>query len=144
MVKKTSDHGFEMMAIVAIIAVVGLVMMFMNSGGVKTSSGNEGSENLAGEAVRNARNPYAYTPHLNIAEQCEWVSEEVDVGDTGAVATCNSGELLIDGFCSHPNIIKKNIFNEFEPGTGQGFSCLYDSVAELYSHWKSYALCCSP
>jgi hypothetical protein len=42
---KKHDHGFEMMVIVAIVAVVGLIIMFMNTG------------NLSGEAISEKKQP---------------------------------------------------------------------------------------
>ncbi len=46
---KKHGHGFEMMGIVAIVAVVGLIIMFTNSENMDETSNN----NLGGQAIRN-------------------------------------------------------------------------------------------
>ncbi len=58
---KQHDHDFEMMAIVAIVAVVGLIIMFMNTG--KTST----SENLVGQGIGAPTCP----PNSNCEVYCE-------------------------------------------------------------------------
>jgi len=60
---KKHDHGFEMMVMVAIVAVVGLIMMFMNT------------ENLSGEAF--GGNPKKITTAVEL----------IDWGNGGLIVT---------------------------------------------------------
>jgi len=100
MAKKQHDHGFEMMAIVGIVAVVGLIIMFMNTG------------NLSGEAYGEKKMIRAQfessvdcttvdcTPgstHFCCANQ---VSELCDGTST---LTCGSGAGSFPAYCSVVN-----------------------------------------
>ncbi len=112
----------------------------MNTGGTTSVGDSEG--NLAGEAFRTSRNTVV---HENIAEQCKWVSSIVDMRNYGSTPECELDEFLLDGFCSHPNIVSSNFITTGATlKKGQGYRCIYDSIADANSNRISYALCCSP